>query len=522
MPFVALSILRGMRLGHVRAAREQHEFSFAAMRTAAARVGAIAGVFLTVTALIVLGRTEAPVVMLAMLYVFVIVPVAALWGFGLGIAVALASFLTCTYFFLPPEHSVDPKNPLHVVTLLFNVCAAALGAALGRASRQRQEMLAVDRAALRRLVADASGATPPAAFAAIAEETGRVVGARIADIVRFEPDGTVTIIGRWTAEELASLAARPVGQRLPLDGQSTEAIVLRTARAARIESFDDLQGPIAAASRLAGIQSEIGAPIHGEDDRIWGAIIVATTDPLAFPRWTEARLENFAEIATGAVLQAEARAALRETRARLVESADDARRRIERTLHDGVQHQLIVLGLRLNSVLSSIPPELADVRTSIERAATGLDTVVSELRTISHGLNPPVLAREGLEPALKCLLRSFPFPIELRLTLSARQPGLVEETAYYVISEALANVAKHARASFVMVEVDDCSDVLRVVIDDDGCGGAVRARGAGLTGIEDRVAAAGGRLSLVSPRRCGTRVTVELPLDRHAASANQA
>ncbi len=482
-------------------------------RNLAVRVLTVAVAIATVTGVIALAQERAPLLMLATLYVFVVLPAAMLWGFGTGVVVALIGFLICAYFFLPPTHSIGVRDPTHMLALVFDVSAAGLGALLGSTNRRRQELLSLDRAALGRLVAQASErATPAEVFDAIAEETGLVVGARIADVVRFEPDGSGTIVARWTAADQLAPAARPVGQRLSLEGENTEALVLRSGRTARIDSFALLDGPIAAATRAAGIHSEVGAPIV-VDGRVWGAIVVATTDPIELPKATEARLANFAEIAAGAVWQAEARAALRKTRERIVESADEARRRIERDLHDGVQHQLITLGLRLNEVLASTPAELTELRTSIERTAGALEHAVGDLRTVSRGLQPPVLVREGLEPALRALLRTFPFPIEFRCTMCGSPPDRVREAAYFVVSESLTNVAKHAQARGIAVAVSTDSDqMLEIVVEDDGLGGADPGRGTGLRGIEDRLAAIGGWLEVLSPAGTGTRIVARMPL----------
>ena len=211
------------------------------------------------------------------------------------------------------------------------------------------------------------------------------------------------------------------------------------------------------------------------------------------PPDTERRLAEFTELVATAIANAESRAELDASRARIVATADATRRRIERDLHDGAQQQLVSLALELRAAQAAAPPELAELRAELSRVVEGLTGVLDELREIALGIHPAILAEGGLEAALKTLARRSPIPVELDVQAEARLPEPVEVAAYYVVSEALTNAAKHARASVVHVDVQASDHVLRVAVSDDGVGGADPVGGSGLLGLKDRAEAIGGR-----------------------------
>jgi signal transduction histidine kinase len=196
-----------------------------------------------------------------------------------------------------------------------------------------------------------------------------------------------------------------------------------------------------------------------------------------------------------------------------VAAADTTRRRIERDLHDGAQQRLVSLALRLRSTRNAFPrPEADELTVQMDVVADGLTGVLDELREIARGIHPAVLAEGGLRPALNTLARRSAVPVRMEVTVGRRLPEPIELAAYYVVSEALTNAAKHASANVVDVEVATDDQLLRVEVRDDGCGGADRTGGSGLLGLTDRVEALGGRLSLHSPPGAGTTVQVALPL----------
>jgi signal transduction histidine kinase len=209
---------------------------------------------------------------------------------------------------------------------------------------------------------------------------------------------------------------------------------------------------------------------------------------------------------------ARARADLAASRARIVAASDQARRRIERDLHDGAQQRLVSLGLSLRAAQKAVPPGQPGLREELGRLARGTAEILEELREISRGIHPAVLSLGGLGLALKALARRSPVPVKLDVRVQARLPERAEVAAYFVVSEALANVAKHARASVVEVQVEVRDGALAVSISDDGIGGADPSRGSGLIGLTDRVEASGGTISISSHAGAGTQITAQLPI----------
>ena len=201
------------------------------------------------------------------------------------------------------------------------------------------------------------------------------------------------------------------------------------------------------------------------------------------------------------------------SRARIVVAADETRRRIERDLHDGIQQRLVSLGLQLRTAQATVPPQLGELEGALARVAEELASVFDELREISHGIHPAILSEGGLDPALRALRRRSAVPVELDLHVERRLPAPVEVAAYYVVSEGLTNAAKHAHASVVNVALDARDAVLRLVIRDDGIGGADPGQGSGLVGLRDRIEALGGTLQVTSPAGKGTTLLIEVPLD---------
>jgi signal transduction histidine kinase len=195
-----------------------------------------------------------------------------------------------------------------------------------------------------------------------------------------------------------------------------------------------------------------------------------------------------------------------------VAAADDARRRIERDLHDGIQQRLVSLGLELRLAQAMVPPQFGEVEGMLERVGSGLASVFGELREISRGIHPAILSEGGLQPALSALCRRSALPVELDLHAEGRLPERVEVAAYYVVSEALTNAVKHAHASVVKVELDTPDAMMRLAIRDDGIGGADPGQGSGLVGLSDRIEALGGTLEVTSPTN-GTTLLVEVPLE---------
>jgi signal transduction histidine kinase len=370
-------------------------------------------------------------------------------------------------------------------------------------------MLAEQQASLRRVATlVARGVDPSDVFALVADELARCLNVAHAALVRRESDGTAVLLAGHHEPE--SLKLR-VGERFSLDGETVAATVMRTGQAARMDSHDNARGAGAGYIRQLGVCCAVGAPIV-VDGRLWGAAIVGSTQPGPLPPDSEARVGDFADLVGTAIANAETRAQLTASRARIVAAADDARRRFERDLHDGAQQHLVSLGLELRAAEASVPTELHPLKDQIAHIATDLGAVSQELREISHGLHPAVLSR-GLGPALKALRRRSAVPVELDIGVDVQVPERVEVAAYYVVAEALTNAAKHARASKIDVCVDTDGATLRLLIRDDGDGGADAAKGSGLTGLIDRVEAHGGKMAISSPIGRGTSLVATIPFE---------
>ena len=209
----------------------------------------------------------------------------------------------------------------------------------------------------------------------------------------------------------------------------------------------------------------------------------------------------------------QSRRELAASRTRIVAAGDLARRRIERDLHDGIQQRLVSLVLDLRSTEAAVPPRLPELRAQIAGVADNLTGSLEELRELSRGIHPAILSEGGLSPAIKALARRSAVPVELDLDIQRRLPEPIEVAAYYVVSEALANTAKHARASIAHVELRAGDGRLQLSVSDDGVGGATSDDGSGLVGLTDRVEALGGTILVDSPPGKGTRLEVDLPID---------
>jgi signal transduction histidine kinase len=205
---------------------------------------------------------------------------------------------------------------------------------------------------------------------------------------------------------------------------------------------------------------------------------------------------------------------LEQSRARVVDSAEAERRRIERDLHDGAQQRLVALAMNLGRARSRYEEDPVAARELLEEAHTEAKQALVELRNLARGIHPAVLADRGLDAALSGLAGRSPVPVTVEVDVSARPSRTVEAIAYFVVAEALTNVAKHAQASYASVVVRRVDGMLRVVVTDDGVGGAeLTSGGTGLAGLADRVSGVDGRLALHSPAGGPTVLTVELPCE---------
>jgi PAS domain S-box-containing protein len=408
-------------------------------------------------------------------------------------------------------HSTSGRLPADTEERLEHFTELVATAVSNSEARAEVARLADEQAALRRVATLVARESPPdEVFAAVAEEVGRLLHIEDTRMVRYEADGTATVVASWGRLD----TDLPVGTRLTLDGESASALVLQTGRPARIDDFTNATGAFAASLRRLGVHSAVGAPIIVEG-RLWGAMTTTSlrTEPL--PPDTEARMRQFTELAATAISNVETRLDLAASRARIVRATDAARRRFERDLHDGAQQRIVSLALELQGV-ETLGQE--DLRTQLSHVGDGLNGVLEDLRELSRGIHPAILSEGGLEPALRSLARRSAVPVRLQVRIDDWLHEGIEVAAYYVVSEVLANTAKHADASVAGVTVEAREGVLDLVIDDDGVGGADPTHGSGLVGLSDRVEALGGTISIVSPSGTGTSVHVELPFDIPATS----
>jgi signal transduction histidine kinase len=389
-----------------------------------------------------------------------------------------------------------------------------MGASLER-SRDELAALADEQAGLRRVATlVAQGASADDVLAAVASEIGQLLPADYTLIGRYDVQGTeVTTVGSWSWD--GNVAGLPT--TMGVGGRNVFALVWQTRRPARIAPDVATSGPVAPYRRALGIRTAVGVPIHVEG-RLWGIMWAASIHGEPMPDDTEIRLASFTELVSTAIANAEAQAALTASRARIVITADETRRRFERDLHDGAQQRFVAAALRVRAAQEAVPPDLPEVATELDQAAAELTGAIDALRDFAQGIHPAILAEGGLQPALRKLARHSTVPVDLDVRTNGRLPERVEVAAYYVVSEALTNAAKHGHASSVTVRVEAAGDLLRVAIQDDGVGGAQFGRGSGLVGLKDRVEALGGGITLQSEPAAGTSLTVELPLTDDAGA----
>ncbi|WP_433605432.1 DUF4118 domain-containing protein [Dactylosporangium sp. CA-139114] len=387
-----------------------------------------------------------------------------------------------------------------------------------QANRAGLQALLAQQAALRRVaVLVANGVAFAEIVTAVAAEAADLFHADATRVWRWDRPGSVTGVAEYNREPGSEST---VGRQVGFAGGVAE-LVLRGSRPARLDSYEGRSGALADFARAGGMHASVGAPIVVEG-RVWGVVVALWRRAGAPPQGIEHELAKFTELVATAIANTESRAELTASRARLVFAADEARRGIERELHDSVQQRLISLGLELRFAEAMIPKEFGEVRSRLSATSAGLSATFEDLQRIVRGIHPALLSQGGLVPAVKALARRSAVPVAVHGGPNHRLPGYVEVAAYHVISEALANSATHADASEVSVEIDVVADesavdgssageILTVTVHDDGAGDADPNQGVGLAGLRDRVEALGGTLTLASPAGRGTSVNVKLP-----------
>jgi PAS domain S-box-containing protein len=311
---------------------------------------------------------------------------------------------------------------------------------------------------------------------------------------------------------VATLVARAAALRDVLDAAALEVGMLLDVVATRVTRF----APDGAHDEVAvwhGHEEEdegeaVTAPI-AVDQRPWGALVVSWGASQTPPTDAEARIAAFTDLIATAISNAEAREEVAASRARIVAAADDERRRVVRDLHDGAQQRLVHTVVTLKLAQSELSAG-GDAAVLVTEALEQAEQATVELRELAHGILPAVLTRGGLSDGVDALAARMPVPVGTEVAVE-RLPAVVESTAYFVVAEALTNVAKHARATRAEVSARVEGGRLRVEVRDDGVGGA-RPDGGGLVGLADRLDVLGGRLSVESPGDGGTLIAAEIPV----------
>jgi PAS domain S-box-containing protein len=379
-----------------------------------------------------------------------------------------------------------------------------------RRAEAEQHRLADEQASLRRVATLVAGEAPPdRVFQAVTEEVCALLGLRSALLLRYEDGQTAAIVGKFGDPH----GEFELGDLLQLE-EGAALNVLRTGGAVRVD-YADLPGGIARRMREHGFRSSVGVPISLAG-ATWGALVAGLRADERLPRETERRLEAFAELVAIALGSAHARDELAASRLRIVEASDAERRRLERNLHDGAQQRLVALSVALRLAQGKVRTKPGDAEELLGLAAEELAEALTELRELAQGIHPAVLTERGLEAALDVLGARTPLPVALDVELPERLPEPVEAAAYYVVSEALANVVKHAGAESAAVRVGSANGSLLVEVEDDGRGGANLAGGSGLGGLRDRVETLAGSLEVQSLAGCGTIVRARIPLRRRS------
>jgi signal transduction histidine kinase len=369
--------------------------------------------------------------------------------------------------------------------------------AMGRdleAGRDELRRLADEQAALRRVATLVARRVPaPELLDAVAAEANELLDADVTRLLRFEPDGTMTAVGRKSESGAQMLD----DAHRTLEDEPVTGLVLRTGRAARIDAD-------------AGSRSSVGAPIV-VGGRLWGVMVAVWTGDTAGPANTEDRMTQFTELVATAIADTESRAELAASRDRVVATADETRRRIQRDLHDGAQQRLVHAVITLKLAQRTLGPGNGAAADLVGEALEHTQGANAELRELVHGILPAALRRGGLRAGIEAVVSRVALPVSLDVP-GERFPPALEATAYFIAAEALTNAVKHARASSADITAFVEAGALHVEVRDDGVGGARFEGSSGLLGLHDRAAALGGELRVESPEGGGTVVAARLPI----------
>ena len=374
-------------------------------------------------------------------------------------------------------------------------------------ARTETRRLADEQAALRRVATLVARGVPPGElFDAVAAEVGSLLGTDLATLFRYEGENTVRMLSIWTSDSESLETPETWGvEELGLSRSTAE-----DNWTGRVDDWTQFSGPLARFVRdVAGVTSSVSSPIVVEG-RLWGALAVHSRQDEPLPSDTEVRVSEFTGLVATAISNIQARSELSASRARIVVATDEERRRVVRDLHDGAQQRLVHTVVILNMARSALEDEGENAAELVSEALQHAEEATGELRELAHGILPSVLTDGGLRGGVGALASRMPVPVENAVSVD-RLPPAVEATAYFVVAEALTNVAKHSQASHAVVTAEMGDGTLRIEVRDDGVGGA-NAAGSGLVGLADRLAALNGTLRLKSPADGGTLVAADIPV----------
>ncbi len=382
----------------------------------------------------------------------------------------------------------------------FNSMAGSL-----ETSQRDLRRIAEEQAALRRVATLVAHDVPrEQVFEAAASEVRSLLGADATVLVRYEePDAVVLATSAGAGSDIT------VGRRFPLQEGSLTASVFRTGRSTRMDEYAAQAGENARAIEELGINAALGAPIVVAG-RLWGVMAAIWRKAEAMLPGHEERIAQFTELVATAIANAESRAELAASRSRVVATADETRRRIERDLHDGAQQSLVHTVISLKLACRALGGDGASATELIDDALQHAERANEELRELAHGILPATLSR-GLDAAIETLVSRMRLPVTFDVTRERLSPEL-EATAYFVVAEALTNTVTHARATRARVTAAVRDGALHVEVRDDGVGGAHLHGSSGLVGLQDRVAAMDGELRIESAPGGGTIVAARIPV----------
>jgi signal transduction histidine kinase len=347
-------------------------------------------------------------------------------------------------------------------------------------------------------------------FGAVSAEVTQLLGVEAGAVMRFIGGERAVIVG---VHRTTGVRGLPVNAELDFDSMSSAlGRAQSTLLPARLAYHDGSKGDVPNMMRSVGLKVTVAAPVlrHGE---AWGVLLASAAEEDALPAGCERRLVGLCGLLAQALSNADARAELADSRIRLVEAGDEARRRLERALHEGAHQHVVALALKLRVACGRATPGSPEEALLAEVLADAMEASAA-MGELARGLHPAVLSERGLAAALQVLAARAPLPVHLRELPGRRFEAVIETTAYLLVAEAIANASAHAHATECALRASDGGNHLTIEVRDNGIGGAAVKPGGGLEVLADRAAAVGGQFSLDSPRGGGTAARLVIPVAR--------